>query len=87
MEINDLENAREWQATAQKIYADILIWLEFLPGEDARILARRARSQLLEAATQVSKLEGSTDPLYALSVLGQVPEHRLLSHLLNKPAA
>lgn len=87
MEINDLENAREWQATAQKIYADILTWLEFLPSEDARILARRARRQLMEAATQVAKLEGNSVPLYVLDVLWQMPEHRLLSHLVDKPAA
>ena len=87
METTDLETAREWQATVQKIYADNLLWLEFWPGEDMRILARRARYQLIKAAVQVSKLEGNTDPVYALSVLYQVPEHHRLSQLLNKPAA
>jgi len=87
MKTTDLATAREWQATAQKVYADALKWLEFLPSEDARILARRARRQLLEAAAQVSKLEtGAADPLHILSVLEQVPEHRL-SSLVNELAA
>lgn len=78
MKTTDLETAREWQASAQKVYGDALKWLEFLPSEDARILARRARRQLLEAAAQVAMLEGKdADPLHILSVLEQVPEHRL----------
>jgi len=84
MKTTDLETAREWQSTAQKVYADALKWLEFLPSEDARMLARRARRQLLEAAAQVAKLEGrDDDPLQILALLEQVPGHRL-SRLVNE---
>ncbi|KAB2673086.1 hypothetical protein F9K77_07135 [Ochrobactrum sp. LMG 5442] len=86
MKTTDLETAREWQATAQKVYADAQKWLDFNPASaDAKEYARRARRQVLEAAAQVSKLEtgADADPLQILAVLEQVPGHRL-SGLVNE---